>query len=337
MKRGSKRNDRLSDLSDCVILHILSFLNTKQALQTCILSTRWRNVTKLLPTLRLYSSLHSKYLHNFANLVSQVLSIRDHSQTLHTLEFTDITDFIRPNLLKRIVEYAASHDIQLLKISITCDLQQFPPCLFSSQTLTSLDLCVHPYVINSKIFPNSLNFPALTTLTLRSFYFCARDNGYAEPFSAFSKLITLIIQDCKLLNARILCISSITLVNLTVDEIGYYRDSYICRLYTPNLYNLNYIGTLNQKLFRSCCFKHVYIDVRNECSRIFEQDYPFLLNLLVELGNIKSLTISFSTLQVCFMSCFLNLFISTFGRKCMTDSSILHSTGSLFCSWFIQG
>lgn len=36
----SEIKDRLSDLTDCVILHILSFLNTKDAVQTCILSPK---------------------------------------------------------------------------------------------------------------------------------------------------------------------------------------------------------------------------------------------------------------------------------------------------------
>ena len=61
-RRRSKYNDnvkedRLSDLPNCVILHILSFLDTKHAVQTCILSKRWNNLWKNLPTLIL-NSLH---------------------------------------------------------------------------------------------------------------------------------------------------------------------------------------------------------------------------------------------------------------------------------------
>ncbi|GAU12699.1 hypothetical protein TSUD_121900 [Trifolium subterraneum] len=224
MKRGSKNKDRLSDLCDSIILHILSFLDTKQALQTCILSTRWKNVAKHLPILRL-CSLNFKSHCSFGNSVSRALSLRDHSTTLHTLDLMDSYDFVELDVLKSIVEYAISHNVRFLRISITCDLQQFSPCLFSSQTLTFVDLCVHP-AIERMEFPNSLNLPALTTLTLKSFYFCAGDDGCAEPFSAFNKLNTLVM-----------------------------------------------VG-----------------------SRTF--DYPFLLNLIQELVNIKSLTVSSSTLQV---------------------------------------
>jgi hypothetical protein len=215
----------------------------------------------------------------------------------------DSNDFVEPDILKSILEYAISHNVRFLRTTITCDLQQFLPCLFSSQTLTFVDLKG-----TEKLFPNSLNLPALTTLTLRSFYFCpGYDGGYdgcAEPFSVLNKLNTLVIEDCLLLDAQILCISSTTLVNLTVRERGIYYDRrYICKLFTPSLCNLNYLKTLNQKLCLThvCSFKHVYIDIKKHTS-IFEEDYQLLLNLFQELANIKSLTVSSTTLEVCLIS-----------------------------------
>jgi hypothetical protein len=219
--------------------------------------------------------------------------------------------FIEPDMLKSIAEYAISHNVQSLRTTITCDLQQFPPCLFSSQTLTFVNLRVHPAIAASKkiLFPNSLNLPAVTTLTLRSFYFCTGYDGCAEPFSVFKKLNTLVIEDCRLLDTQILCISSTTLVNLTVDECDLYPDTYICKLFTPSLCNLNYLNTLNQKLCHShlCSFKHVYIDINKETTRVIS-----LLKLLEELANIKSLTVSSKTLEVCFFELLPFLFICLF-------------------------
>ncbi|PNX85191.1 F-box/LRR-repeat protein, partial [Trifolium pratense] len=307
MKTGiQNEEDRLSDLPDSVILHILSFLKTEEALQTYVLSKRWKNIPRHLPTL-IFKPSHFNYGHSFGKFVSQILSLRDHSTPLDTLDWMEFDqDFVEPDILKSILEYAVSHNIQLLRFSITCEIKQFPSCFFSSKTLTSLDLNVHTSIAFSgrASFPNSLNLPALTTLALRSFYFCAGDDGCAEPFSAFNKLDTLLIEDCQLLDAQILCISSTTLINLTVNyEIGYnYLDSYKCKLSTPSLCNLNYTGVLIHNLCRSdlCSLKDVCIDVFNPYCSPYKEYYPFVLNLLLELANIKSLTVSSTTLQVLF-------------------------------------
>ncbi|GAU12700.1 hypothetical protein TSUD_121910 [Trifolium subterraneum] len=303
MKTGVQiEEDRLGDLPDSIILHILSFLKTEEALQTSILSARWKNIPKHLQTL-IFKPTHFNYRHSFGKFVSQILSLRDHSTELHTLDWMEFDeDFVEPDILKSIVEYVVSHNIRLLRISITCDIQQFPSCFFSSKTLTSLDLDVHTSIAysGSASFPNSLNFPALTTLALRSFYFCAGDDGCTEPFSAFNKLDTLLIEDCELPDAQILCISSTTLINLTVNyDCGYsYLYGYKCKLSTPSLCNLNYTGVLIQMLCRSvlCSLKHVCIDVFNPNGSPYKEYYPFVLNLLLELANIKSLTVSSTTL-----------------------------------------
>jgi len=43
---NGENEDRLSDLPDGVILHILSFLNTKHVVRTCVLSKRWEHLWK---------------------------------------------------------------------------------------------------------------------------------------------------------------------------------------------------------------------------------------------------------------------------------------------------
>ncbi|AES68932.2 putative F-box domain, leucine-rich repeat domain, L domain-containing protein [Medicago truncatula] len=293
------KEDRLTDLPDSILHHILSLLDTKEAFQTCILSKRWKNLPNHIPTLRLSSTGFNSF-DCFIKLLTQILSLRDDSTALHSLDFYRPQDFVDPEILESMVNYAISHNVQLLRISVSCDIQQLQSSLFSSQTLTSLDLSIHYYIHHWKIlFPSSLNLPALTTLTLTGFYFRSDNNGCAEPFSSLNKLNTLIIRNLRFLKGQSLCISSTTLVNLTI--YGYYLyNKYKSKimLSAPYLSTFAFTGTPNQTLCVShpCSITHLYIDV--EDISWVEEDSATLLSWLLELANIKSLTVSSNTLQV---------------------------------------
>ncbi|MCI49580.1 F-box family protein, partial [Trifolium medium] len=82
-KDKKKDEDIISDLTDSVLIHILSFLNAKQAVQTSILSKRWIFLWRSLPTLALSYS-HFSTLQSFDDFVSQILSLRDGSMAIHT-------------------------------------------------------------------------------------------------------------------------------------------------------------------------------------------------------------------------------------------------------------
>ncbi|CAJ2639018.1 unnamed protein product [Trifolium pratense] len=300
MKRGKchKLNhieDRLSDLPDCILLHIMSFLNTKRAVQTSILSTRWRNVWKYLPKLTLNLTLASSHF----NTVSRIFSLRDDSTALDTLNFSP-SGLMEPRLLERVIEYIVSHNIKLLRMDVICDIEHFKPCLFSCQTLTYLNLIViRPHLHALTLFPNSLTLPALTTLSLQYFAFSVGNDGRVEPFSALNKLNSLIINRCKVLDAQNLCISNTTLVHLKIiapDSPP--KASCKIELSTPSLSNFYFRGTPIQKLCGSngnlSSIKHVTIYVVS----ISAKTPLVLLNWLVELANIESLTVSPGTLKV---------------------------------------
>src|SRR4051812_2532604 len=93
-----EKEDRLSDLPDCVILHILSLLITEHAVRTCVLSTRWKHLWKRIPTLILHSSRFST-VKKFASFVSNILTLRDTSTALHALDL--VRGSIEPQLLKK--------------------------------------------------------------------------------------------------------------------------------------------------------------------------------------------------------------------------------------------
>jgi hypothetical protein len=220
----------------------------------------------------------------------------------------DRAGLVESQLLKRIVKYAVSHHVQRLRINVTCDIQHLPSCFFSCHTLTSLDL----YVAHRKrgqltLFPNSLNLPALTSLSLHQFAFGVSDNGRVEPFSTFNRLNSLIIDRCKVLDAQILCISSATLTNLTLQSNNYSLESYReIELSIPSLCTFVYTGFPFPKLSGNylCSVKHLNIDA-DACPKNIDADGNLkiaepsvLLSWLVELTHIRSLTVPSTTFQV---------------------------------------
>jgi hypothetical protein len=302
MERGSNKHnkDRISDLPDCLLHHILSFSNPKQAVQTCILSKRWKNIWRTLPTLTLTSS-HFTTLMAFTKFYSNIFSLRDASAPLHVLDFHR-KGTMEPHLLKMILKYAFSHNVQRLKVDTLSNIQQFPPSFFSCNTLTSLNLnlCVN-YNNNGKtLFPNSLNFPTLINLSLQNFIFGVKRDGHVDPFSSLTKLNSLVIYDCIVPYQKNLFISSFTLADL---RIGNYCPCPGLKfsLSTPSLYKFAFWGTPLQKLCRSSMnnlssVKHatIYADQYSK-----SQNTPLvLLNWLVELANIESLTVCLRTLEV---------------------------------------
>ncbi|XP_024637095.1 F-box/LRR-repeat protein At4g14103 [Medicago truncatula] len=52
MACSDEEHDRLSNLPDDLICHILSFLSTKESYRTCVLSTRWESICTKIPSLR---------------------------------------------------------------------------------------------------------------------------------------------------------------------------------------------------------------------------------------------------------------------------------------------
>jgi hypothetical protein len=305
-KRGRHDNnneeneDRLSDLPDCVLLHILSFLNSKHAVQTCLLSPRWKNLWKHIPTLKLHSSefTNAKKLGMF---VTKILSLRDTSTALHTLDFERIGAFEPQKTLKEILNYVCSHNTQLkqLGIRVKGDSSIIFPHISSCHGLTSLKLCVCPKVWERTLFPKSLNLPLLTCLDLTDFAFCASDNAdHAEPFSSFNSLNNLIISSCTVMDASILKISSATLLKLTMFDNS--SDFTKIKLAAPSLYTITFIGITYQRLCGSSLssVKQVKIDADADISTRFEEVSLILFSWLQELDKIKSLTVTASTLQV---------------------------------------
>ncbi|XP_058730952.1 uncharacterized protein LOC131602780 isoform X2 [Vicia villosa] len=305
----NQNEDRLSDLPDCVILHILSLLNTEHAVRTCVLSTKWKHLWKRIPTLILHSSRFTT-VKKFASFVSNILTLRDTSTALHALDL--VRRSIEPQLLKKILNYVYSHNTHLreLGILVSGDSSRILNCVSSCQALTSLKLSLYSRGSNNTetLFPKSLNLPLLTTLDLTNFAFDGGESGCADPFLAFTKLNSLVICSCKVKDASILRISSETLVNLAIDspleKVSLFvqhnlPDVAIVELSTPNLCTFKF--TTRGRVQKICESGFSSVKQVNIYSQDFSASVEHALVLrswLQNFANVESLTVTSTVLQI---------------------------------------
>ncbi|XP_057446254.1 F-box/FBD/LRR-repeat protein At1g78750-like isoform X2 [Lotus japonicus] len=298
---GKEERDRLSDLPDLVLLHVLKFMSTKQAVQTCVLSTRWKDLWKGVTTLALNSSDFAT-APRFSEFLSCVLSHRNDSVSLHNLDLRR-KGCVEPELLNRVMSYAVSHDVQSLTIEFNLYLKlgfKLHPCIFSCRTLTYLKLSIWAIPSMTEL-PNSLQLPALHSLHLEYVTFTADDSGCADPFSTCPMLNTLVLDQCNLhRDAKFLCISNSNLSSLTIASTIQEVD-YKIVLSTPNLSSLSITRYPIHQV--SACdlsyLEQVNIDVEAHFHTNSERTHLALISWLEVLASyVKIMVLSSSTLKV---------------------------------------
>ncbi|CDP13118.1 unnamed protein product [Coffea canephora] len=148
--------DRLSALSDCVLLHILSLLKTKEAAASSILSTRWRNLFVSLPDIDLCfcvdddASDRDRLFYQFTHFSNRVIEQRNTAPIrkirLRVEHFVERYRLAFESLLISAAAAISTYSVDQLRISVEMDTTTekfsilFPPGIFSSETIVSLSL-----------------------------------------------------------------------------------------------------------------------------------------------------------------------------------------------------
>jgi len=315
-KRSQKRRcskderDRISELPDCVLLHIMSFMSTRSAIQTCVLSKRWKNLCKCLTSLTFCARYTGDIC--FRKFVSWVLSSRNHSYSLLNLVV------VSPNeseTLDLIMKYAMLHDVQNLtmRIDLTCKpaFRSFP-FIFCCESLTSLKIC-NVYDPNVMVIPNSLNLPYLKSLHLERVKFTATtDAKCVEPFSKCRVLESLYLRNCSMQNdSQPLHISNSSLFSIKIYSYNIFaeRKAYNIALSTPNLRSFTIKGVNGHQLSSGC-----NLPLLGSVSiGLFMVKGSIIIQLMQALANARILTLGSFTLQaildVSSFSIFFLLFI----------------------------
>ena len=168
-------SDRISDLPDAVLCHVLSFLPTRQSVCTSVLSKRWRPLWTCIPVLHLDRHNHFRHAKdsNFVHFVNTVLTLRGAAQVpikkLRLLCGDDDLD-CNQSCINAWVAAATGNKVEDLRLDLPKSLT-LPPCVLSCTTLVVLRINVlwHDDI-------SGVHLPSLKILQIRGdrtrFYDC---------------------------------------------------------------------------------------------------------------------------------------------------------------------
>ncbi|KAF5189591.1 Fbd-associated f-box protein [Thalictrum thalictroides] len=311
--------DRLSGLPDDVIHKIFSYLDMSRVVQTSVLSRIWRNRWSSVPFLTFDQSISFKKFKKFVNLV---FFFRNNS-AIHTFRLILKKGECDPDDIDSWIRAAVHHRVQCLTFQFfpmegSCD---FPQTLFTSNYLTSLNLCL----TNEELFPGTLelheiplgiNLPSLKSLDLRFVTFMD-GNFLVRLLQGCPALEKLVLVKCRSVSYGVLTISSIRLRYLKLElcyndsvskdedlEIVVSAPNVVTFLWTDTLWtgcvveNLNAVEVAKIELHTGFFDQDGWSDVKRDTGYASTRDVYRMFKCLRSLYNVRSLTLSAFFLQV---------------------------------------
>ncbi|KAJ3708546.1 hypothetical protein LUZ61_012251 [Rhynchospora tenuis] len=314
VKSRRDKGDRISSLPDCLIHLIMSFLTAQEAVRTCVLSKRWKDLWSTLPfldfnlgefryrELSYYSRLddsesddsgsqHSRppdIFDKFRDFVGMALLLRKPFD-LHTFhlscgemcEWPEYNMFIRSWFL-----HALNHNPQVLKIDFTLE-GSVPLALFTCASLVDASFFHFPSKHNMVI-----NLPCLRRLHLNQGNL---HHGFVEKlFSGCPMLEFFHLEHC---HRELYTINSQSLKYLKAEcchsNFWQATEKEIVLINTPNLLSfcdnicLDFVGP--KLLLKMPSLTSA--NIRFERSR-YERSYDGKSNILMGLSNVQNLKLS---------------------------------------------
>ncbi|OMO89941.1 hypothetical protein CCACVL1_07561 [Corchorus capsularis] len=326
-KRSTRENrDRISQLPDELLHHILSFLDTIYAVQMSVLSKRWVSLWRSLPFLHFsFDTLRElldmkeeeeedEALWTFGSFIVHVISQRYPTANLVRVCFNCSHDSMDPLVIHYLISYSVRHNVQNLQVC-NSSTYLFPlhwvwlPNIYSSQSksFTALTLIkYHCYCFRNSIHFSKkfLAFPALKSLDLTGFFL---EDFKSDPniFSSYPNLEILKLSNLQLdLGPETFRIHALNLKKLVIsvlDEGRDFQDRCKLEIHAPKLTTFNYFGQ-----FRIVCSTERLTSLDDVCFDVYsnhyhyeinKEEFPYVMNTLKEFDHVKSLTLSIETIE----------------------------------------
>ncbi|KAJ4783244.1 F-box/RNI-like superfamily protein [Rhynchospora pubera] len=202
--------DTISDLPDSVLHHIMSFLKTREAVQTCILAKRWKNLWRTLPYLhlnlndfRLEKNNACSSLDSFENFTSNLLLLRDPTG-LHTFQLNcPYRLSCDDQIMSGCALYALRCNARVLSLLLPKGAAlQLCHSVFKCKSLEDLRFGHFDKVDEIKLVPRTITLPHLRRLHLETMHL---DEDFMEKmFLRCPSLTDLHLAWCVLTNVRMI-------------------------------------------------------------------------------------------------------------------------------------
>ncbi|XP_044466597.1 F-box/LRR-repeat protein At3g26922-like [Mangifera indica] len=277
--------DRLSNLPDDIIRRILSLMDTRSAVKTCVLSKQWEHYWTEIESIKFDDKTFNKW-RDYAKYIRCVLRRRKPFR-LHSLTY-NCSGRKDKSLVSRIFNYAKKYNVEVLDT----DVSTFSPRFYECKTLKTL--------IVGPIMPNPFDFESLTTLQLVGVWLY-NVNPNHDLFSSCLNLKNLILINCQIpLDSYNICAPE--LAKLTVSNIAdCTSNNKTLVISAPKLKIFEFSGMYPLVLRSDDCLRFDIVDIQfslppTDSLEEYNLKNPYISGLIAMaegFDHAKSVTISF--------------------------------------------
>ncbi|CAN0891704.1 Putative F-box/LRR-repeat protein At3g18150 [Linum grandiflorum] len=286
--------DRLSDLPDCMLHHILSFLDTQSSVQTSVLSKRWTSLWKYVHVLTFGMTLFRTNSAGLESFVENVLTHRSDCSRVTRVTWKLGGCGIK-DLVDKVIRYAASHGVQELYLRINDGSPDaFESICASYQSLKVLE--IERIDIEKTDVGLWSRFQLLETLTLTHCNFVCADAA-TDAFH-FPRSETLKLFHCQKMCKRETSVLKVTAPKLLhLEIVSSFFSSF--EIIAPKLQSFT---LMIDKYSSPIDFSKSNLPSLN-CANIVLRGNLFCVNLFKVLHNVQALTLKVDSFKLLIQNC----------------------------------